>query len=88
MLRVGFLGLGAMGIPMAKNLHRAGLLQSVWNRSPEKSRALAAELRDRVRERSPARGARGGQGNEFQRATFPRRSYVGASHRDRICEVT
>ena len=44
MLRVGFLGLGAMGIPMAKNLHRAGLLHSVWNRSPEKSRALATEL--------------------------------------------
>lgn len=44
MLRVGFLGLGAMGIPMAKNLHRAGLLHSVWNRSADKARALAAEL--------------------------------------------
>jgi 3-hydroxyisobutyrate dehydrogenase len=44
MLRVGFLGLGAMGIPMAKNLHRAGLLHSVWNRTPGKARALAAEL--------------------------------------------
>jgi 3-hydroxyisobutyrate dehydrogenase len=44
MLRVGFLGLGAMGIPMARNLHRAGLLQSVWNRTPEKAQALAAEL--------------------------------------------
>jgi 3-hydroxyisobutyrate dehydrogenase len=44
MLRVGFLGLGAMGIPMAKNLHRAGLLHSVWNRTPDKARALAAEL--------------------------------------------
>jgi 3-hydroxyisobutyrate dehydrogenase len=44
MLRVGFLGLGAMGVPMAKNLHRAGLLQAVWNRSADKSRALAAEL--------------------------------------------
>jgi 3-hydroxyisobutyrate dehydrogenase len=29
---------------MAKNLHRAGLLQAVWNRNAEKSRALAAEL--------------------------------------------
>ncbi len=33
-----------MGIPMAKNLHRAGMLQSVWNRSPEKAQALAGEL--------------------------------------------
>ena len=44
MQRVGFLGLGAMGMPMAKNLHRAGLLQAVWNRTPDKARALAAEL--------------------------------------------
>jgi 3-hydroxyisobutyrate dehydrogenase len=44
MLRVGFVGLGAMGAPMAGNLHRAGLLQSVWNRSPDKAKALAAEL--------------------------------------------
>jgi 3-hydroxyisobutyrate dehydrogenase len=44
MMRVGFAGLGAMGGPMARNLHRAGLLQAVWNRSGEKSRALAAEL--------------------------------------------
>jgi 3-hydroxyisobutyrate dehydrogenase len=44
MSRVGFLGMGAMGIPMAKNLHRAGLLRSVWNRSPDKARTLAAEL--------------------------------------------
>ena len=44
MLRVGFAGLGAMGAPMAKNLHNAGLLAAVWNRSAEKARALAAEL--------------------------------------------
>jgi 3-hydroxyisobutyrate dehydrogenase len=29
---------------MAKNLHRAGLLTAVWNRSREKAEALAAEL--------------------------------------------
>jgi 3-hydroxyisobutyrate dehydrogenase len=29
---------------MARNLHRAGLLNSVWNRTGEKARALAAEL--------------------------------------------
>ncbi len=33
-LRVGFLGLGAMGAPMARNLHRAGFLTSIWNRTP------------------------------------------------------
>ena len=43
-MRVGFIGLGAMGVHMARNLHRAGLLTSVWNRTPEKARALAAEL--------------------------------------------
>jgi 3-hydroxyisobutyrate dehydrogenase len=45
MLRVGFAGLGAMGAPMARNLHKAGLLQAVWNRSSEKADALAAELK-------------------------------------------
>jgi 3-hydroxyisobutyrate dehydrogenase len=44
MLRVGFAGLGAMGAPMAKNLHRSGLLEAVWNRSREKAQALGAEL--------------------------------------------
>jgi 3-hydroxyisobutyrate dehydrogenase len=44
MTRVGFLGLGAMGLPMARNLHRAALLHSVWNRSAGKAQALAAEL--------------------------------------------
>src|SRR5262245_14538862 len=44
MLSVGFAGLGAMGAPMAKNLHRAGLLQAVWNRSADKAQALAPEL--------------------------------------------
>lgn len=44
MLRVGFAGLGAMGIPMAKNLHKAGLLTAVWNRTTAKATALAGEL--------------------------------------------
>jgi 3-hydroxyisobutyrate dehydrogenase len=43
-MRVGFIGLGAMGSHMARNLHRAGLLAGVWNRTSEKARALAAEL--------------------------------------------
>ena len=43
-MRVGFVGLGAMGMHMARNLHRAGLLTAVWNRTPEKARTLAGEL--------------------------------------------
>lgn len=43
-MKTGFLGLGAMGAPMARNLHRAGYLVGVWNRSPDKADALAAEL--------------------------------------------
>jgi 3-hydroxyisobutyrate dehydrogenase len=43
-MRVGFVGLGAMGMHMARNLHRAGLLTAVWNRTAEKARTLAAEL--------------------------------------------
>jgi 3-hydroxyisobutyrate dehydrogenase len=43
-MRVGFIGLGAMGSHMARNLHRAGLLAGVWNRTSEKARSLAAEL--------------------------------------------
>ncbi|MGH8251891.1 MAG: NAD(P)-dependent oxidoreductase [Steroidobacteraceae bacterium] len=42
-MKVGFIGLGAMGLPMARNLHRAGLLVCVWNRSSAKSEAFAAE---------------------------------------------
>jgi 3-hydroxyisobutyrate dehydrogenase len=42
-LRVGFVGLGAMGLPMARNLHAAGLLAGCWNRTPARARALAAE---------------------------------------------
>jgi 3-hydroxyisobutyrate dehydrogenase len=43
-MRTGFVGLGAMGMHMARNLHRAGLLTAVWNRSGEKARALASEI--------------------------------------------
>jgi 3-hydroxyisobutyrate dehydrogenase len=44
-MRTGFVGLGAMGLHMARNLHRAGFLAAVWNRTPEKARALADELK-------------------------------------------
>lgn len=42
-MKTGFLGLGAMGQSMARNLARHGLLEAVWNRSGEKARALATE---------------------------------------------
>jgi 3-hydroxyisobutyrate dehydrogenase len=43
-MTVGFAGLGAMGRGMARNLHRAGLLTAVWNRTPQAARELATEL--------------------------------------------
>jgi 3-hydroxyisobutyrate dehydrogenase len=43
-MRTGFIGLGAMGSGMARNLQRAGLLAGVWNRTPAKAAALAGEL--------------------------------------------
>lgn len=43
-MRAGFIGLGAMGTPMAVNLHKAGLLGSIWNRTAGKAASLAAEL--------------------------------------------
>ncbi|HEY8011710.1 MAG TPA: NAD(P)-dependent oxidoreductase [Rudaea sp.] len=42
-LRVGFIGLGAMGWAMAAHLKRVGLLAGVANRSPAKAQAFATE---------------------------------------------
>jgi 3-hydroxyisobutyrate dehydrogenase len=41
---VGFAGLGAMGRGMARNLHKAGLLTALWNRTPSRATELAGEL--------------------------------------------
>lgn len=41
-MRVGFIGLGALGEPMARNLARAGLLAGVWNRTAARAEAFAA----------------------------------------------
>jgi 3-hydroxyisobutyrate dehydrogenase len=41
---VGFAGLGAMGRGMARNLHKAGMLRAVWNRTTARSEELASEL--------------------------------------------
>ncbi len=42
-MKTGFIGLGAMGMHMARNLHRKGYLAAVWNRSQQKARQLGAE---------------------------------------------
>lgn len=57
-MKVGVIGLGAMGAPMAMNLHRAGLLRAVWNRTPSRAQALARETGVAIAE-SPAELAAG-----------------------------
>ena len=41
--RIGFIGLGIMGRPMALNLHRAGFEVVAWNRTPARLDAAVAE---------------------------------------------
>ncbi|WNL44841.1 NAD(P)-dependent oxidoreductase [Dyella sp. BiH032] len=41
-MKVGFIGLGAMGSAMASNLIKAGHAVTVWNRSPEATEPLAS----------------------------------------------
>jgi 3-hydroxyisobutyrate dehydrogenase len=41
-MRIGFVGLGVMGQPMALNLRRAGTPLVVWNRTPGRCEPLAA----------------------------------------------
>lgn len=41
-MQAGFIGLGALGEPMAHNLARAGLLAGVWNRTAARADAFAA----------------------------------------------
>ena len=43
-MKVGFIGLGAMGAPMARYVHNKGLLTAVGNRTQAKADALASEL--------------------------------------------
>jgi 3-hydroxyisobutyrate dehydrogenase len=42
-MKTGWIGLGAMGIPMAGHLHRHGHLATVWNRSGHKAQDFATE---------------------------------------------
>jgi 3-hydroxyisobutyrate dehydrogenase-like beta-hydroxyacid dehydrogenase len=39
--RIGFIGLGDIGFPMAMRLHQQGHKLAVWNRNPERSRPFA-----------------------------------------------
>jgi len=43
-MKTGFIGLGAMGAPMARHLHSRGLLTAVGTRTQDKADAFAAEL--------------------------------------------
>lgn len=47
-MKVGVIGLGAMGAPMARYVHGKGLLTAVGNRTQSKADALAAELEVRA----------------------------------------
>ena len=42
-MKTGFIGLGAMGIPMAYHLHKRGYLVAVWNRTQSKAATFAGE---------------------------------------------
>lgn len=42
MMKCGVIGLGAMGAPIALNLHRAGLLRAIWNRTPARAQRVKA----------------------------------------------
>lgn len=43
-IKIGWIGLGNMGVPMVKNLVKAGFEVTVYNRTPEKAEALKHEL--------------------------------------------
>src|SRR5690349_11550647 len=58
MAKVGFIGLGNMGLGMARNIAAAGWPLSVWNRSREKARGLGAEV---TVAKSPAAAAEGAE---------------------------
>jgi 3-hydroxyisobutyrate dehydrogenase-like beta-hydroxyacid dehydrogenase len=56
-MKLGFIGLGAMGAPMARNLLEAGHELAVWNRSPERVNPLVEAGARRAE--SPAGAASG-----------------------------
>src|SRR5918993_2665147 len=54
---IAFLGLGAIGVPMAQHLPAHGFDLIVWNRTRERAEQLARSVRARVA-RTPAEAAR------------------------------
>jgi 3-hydroxyisobutyrate dehydrogenase len=57
-MNVAFLGLGAIGRPMARRVSEAGFTLAVWNRTEARAREFAAATKCRVAT-SPADAARG-----------------------------
>jgi 3-hydroxyisobutyrate dehydrogenase len=53
-VKVGWIGLGAMGAPMAGHLQAAGLLAGAWNRGEARRAAFAAQQPEAVLAESPA----------------------------------
>ena len=43
-MKTGIIGLGAMGAPMARNLHAAGHLAAIWNRTADTAAQLGVEF--------------------------------------------
>lgn len=57
MAKLAFLGLGAMGYPMARNLIRAGHEVALWSNTAEKARRLAGEEKGGTACATPAEAA-------------------------------
>ncbi|MEM7054999.1 MAG: NAD(P)-dependent oxidoreductase [Pseudomonadota bacterium] len=53
-MKVGFIGLGAMGAPIAGHLAAVGLLHAVWNRSIERAAEFVARYPQVIQADSPA----------------------------------
>lgn len=61
MAKLAFLGLGAMGYPMARNLMRAGHEVALWSNNAEKARRLAGEEKGGKACATPAEAAAGAE---------------------------
>ena len=59
-MKIGFVGLGAIGRPMARRVADAGFELTVWNRTPDKARSFAGETGARCAS-TPAEAARGAE---------------------------
>ena len=57
-MKIGFIGIGNMGLPMASNLARSGYEVTVYNRTPEKANAWISEYGG-TQATTPAAAAKG-----------------------------